>query len=197
MFNKLYAVLLYLGIFQPSVAAPIQIPTINERGPANACGHWAISNATALVNKLGAIQAADKAQLAQVAVEAQQCGKAFVPTHAHQLSTEEIESLAKKAGIICFVLGKYPNGQVAPLIWNGSGDITPYEKIVAKYNKMLSNDEATFAIPCICNVGGHWVMLAVVKLEAQKPFLVFMDNCNGPGTRVQPFVNYLKKLFAL
>lgn len=198
MLRKLFTALMWLGIFKPFHAAPIQIKTIktiNEFGPANACGHWSVCNASALEKHADTF---DKLNSGQILSQAQQDARLYVPGRAHQLASDEVEALAKKAGLLSLVLGKYPNGQIAPLIWNGSGDFAVYQKVVAKITKMLHKDEASFVLPCICNIGGyHWVMLAIVKREAQQPFMVFMDNCNGSEAAVQPFISYLKKTFSL
>lgn len=197
MLDKLFATLLSLGAVQTAPAAPIKvetIKTINQVGPANACGNWAVCNATALTHMLGAL---DTKNVMQLHAEARRVAHELVPKQAYQLASDEIEALAKKAGIICLVLGRYPDGKIAPLIWNGSGDVTSFDKMAAKLSKMLRIPEAAFVLPCICNIGGHWVMLGVVKREGQQPCMVFMDNCNGSDARVQPFVHYLKQIFSL
>lgn len=201
MLHKLFAAVLWLGSFWSTKAAPVPlktIKTISQYSPANACGFWAVGNAATVSKLMSRIKPEElQKEQAPLAADTQLWAKQYIPAYTHQLASDEIEALAKKAGIFCLVLGKYPNGQIAPLIWNGSGDSTAFEKMAAKCQKIFKNPEASFALPCICNVGGHWVMLALVKGEGQQPFFIFMDNCNGSDTRVQPFVSYLKKLLSL
>ncbi len=198
MFDKVFVFLSWLGILGGSVnAAPVQVKTIrtiNQHGPANACGNWAVCNAKALCKSFMSLGTKLATHLH---IEAHAVAKRLVPKRAYQLASDEVESLALQADILCLVLGKYPSGEIAPLVWNGSADPEAFAKMTAKYSKMLRIKEAQFVIPCICNVGGHWVMLGIVKREAQEPSMVFMDNCNGSDARVQPFVNYLTKLFSL
>ena len=40
----------------------------------------------------------------------------------------------------------------------------------------------TTAAHLICNTGGHWVLVSIVKREGQKPTILYMDSCNAPLT---------------
>jgi hypothetical protein len=40
-------------------------------------------------------------------------------------------------------------------------------------------NESNILMQLICNTGGHWVLLSIIKHEGQKPQILYMDSCNG------------------
>jgi hypothetical protein len=49
----------------------------------------------------------------------------------------------------------------------------------------------------ICNTGGHWVLVSIIKLSERTPQILYMDSCNGTLHDDSVAVGYIRYLYNL
>ena len=55
--------------------------------------------------------------------------------------------------------------------------------------------ESILTAQLICNTGGHWVLISIVKQEGKKPLILYMDSGNGQLNDNSPATSFILYLY--
>lgn len=196
--------------------------SVPQQGPT--CGYWATFNAISICRLVK--KGVDVTSEA-IAQESRAYARQFLPRYAGEIHSEDIEDLGKKLGTVPLILA-FNNGELISLntlfayvadaqtlqvtsfvskllSWikgdAKKNDISAHElfvKMCECIKNNMADDESALLVPIVCNTGGHWVTVVIIKEAHQSPRLIMMDSVNGyvsDGSVFSGFVHTIHKRF--
>lgn len=146
---------------------------VTRQGPSQ-CGSRAVANALATQDL---IHAATPLTSANIQARAHAYNHILIN---HVIDDQEVRNIARTNHLMnAHIMSRRPAQQhekSSPFIMQS---IATYSHSLDEFvESMLTRQTITTNI--ICNTGGHWVLITIVKQEGKIPQILYMDSCNSP-----------------
>ena len=140
---------------------------------SNQCGSRAVANALAVQD---VIMSGQTLNSSTIRAQAAQYDRILMN---HTLEWYEVANLAHRNNLFnAHIMARTPREQTEAVhpyvIYSTDGHEYSLDDLAAS---LLTHETMTAHI--ICNTGGHWVLVTIIKQEGHAPQMLYMDSCNG------------------
>ncbi len=145
---------------------------VTQQGP-NQCGSRAVANALAVQD---VIMSGQPLNSSIIRAQAAQYDRILVN---RALEWSEVANLARRNKLFnAHIMARMPKEQTDAeypyVVYSTDGNQSSINDLAAS---LLMHGRMTAHI--ICNTGGHWVLVTIIKQEGRMPQILYMDSCNG------------------
>lgn len=165
---------------------------VTRQGP-NQCGSRSVANALAVQDL---IRAGQPINSVNIRARAAHYDHILI---SHVIETATVERLANRNGLVNAhtmarapraLLGRGANTEFM-IASTAHPEYNSLDRLVATFRT-----QPTTAAHILCNTGGHWVAISIIKQEGQMPQILYMDSGNGPLKDNSVATGFIRYLYA-
>jgi len=137
------------------------------------CGSRSVANALAVQD---VIMSGQSLNSSTIRAQASQYDRILIN---HILEWAEVANLARRNNLFnAHIMARIPKEQTEAVypyvVYSTDGQEHSLDDLAAS---LLTHETMTAHV--ICNTGGHWVLITIIKQEGHAPQMLYMDSCNG------------------